>query len=227
MINKRNKSKFKIFLIIIISIILIIYTLVLLDRQIRPTVEALSEVQARIISTQAINDGINDVLTNGVKYNDLINIMKDDQGRITLMQANTVAINILSSEIVTSVQKNMKIVSNKIIKIPLGNILGSQVLSNFGPKFDIEITPAGSVSVDFYTEFENAGINQTIHKIYLKVTTKVQIIAPLSRNAVDIISNVPIAETVIVGDTPKSYINVPNLYNSDFNNIIREENSEY
>ncbi|WP_257529226.1 sporulation protein YunB [Irregularibacter muris] len=217
----RNKRKFTTFFVVFISIVIIIYAFIFVDRQIRPTVEALSEVQARIIGTQAINDGISEVLATDINYNDLIDIMKDEQGNITLMQANTVAINMMSSNIVSAVQNKMKVVSNKILRIPLGNILGSQVLSSYGPKFDIEIIPAGSVIVDFYTEFEQAGINQTIHRIYLKVTTKVQIIAPLSSKAVEIISNVPIAETVIVGRVPESYINIPNdLENKDLLNII-------
>lgn len=223
--GRRNKInvKLKPFFIIMACLFMIIYSFVFVDRQVRPTVEALSEVQARIIGTRAINDGVSEVLENGIGYNELINILRDQQGNISLLQANTVAINTMATKITRSVQEKMEVVSNKLLRIPLGNILGSQVLANYGPKLDIEITPAGSVLVDFFTEFEQAGINQTIHRIYIKVETKVQIIIPLSSKSVDIITNVPIAETVIVGKVPDTYIDVPDVESKDYLNLIPME----
>lgn len=211
-----RKGNYKPFFILILCVIIVLYAFIFVDKQIRPTVEALSEVQARIIGTQAINDGVSEALGGGVEYSDLIDIMKDEQGNITLMQANTVAINQISANITDIIQKKMGVINKRKLKIPLGNVIGSQVLSSYGPKLTIEITPTGSVLVNFHTEFEEAGINQTIHRIYIQVKTKVQIIAPLSSKPVDIISSVPIAETVIVGRVPQNYINVPDLENKDF-----------
>lgn len=212
----KKKRGLKPFVIIILSFILVVYSFVFVDKQVRPTIEALSEVEARIIGTQGINNGVSEALKNGVDYENLIKVMKDDKGNITLMQADTVAINLLGSEIISTVQEKMELVGTKVLKIPMGNIMGSQILANYGPKLEIEITPAGSVIVDFYTEFEQAGINQTIHRIYIEIDTKVQIIVPLSSKVVKITSNIPIAETVIVGDVPNSYINVPDIKEKDF-----------
>ncbi|RBP46622.1 sporulation protein YunB [Garciella nitratireducens] len=214
------RKNYKPFLIIILCLSIILYAFIFVDHQIRPTVEALSEVQARIIGTQSINDGVNEVISSGIQYDDLVNIMKDEEGNITLIQANTIEINKISADITDTIQEKMAVVTKRKLKIPLGNIIGSQVLSSYGPKLSVEITPAGSVIVDFYTEFQEAGINQTIHRIYIQVETKVQIIAPLSSKAVDIVSSVPIAETVIVGKVPESYINVPDLENKDFLDVI-------
>lgn len=211
-----RKGNYKPFFILILCVIIVLYAFIFVDKQIRPTVEALSEVQARIIGTQAINDGVSEAIAEGIEYSDLIDIMKDEQGNITLMQANTIDINKLSSEITENIQTKMEVVNKRKLEIPLGNVIGSQVLSSHGPKLAIEITPAGSVLVDFYTEFDEAGINQTIHRIYVEVKTQVQIIAPLSSKPVDIISSVPVAETVIVGRVPQNYINVPDLENKDF-----------
>jgi flavoprotein len=64
----------------------------------------------------------------------------------------------------------------------------------------VEIQPAGTVNVDFYTDFQAAGINQTRLKIYLVAKTDVQIIAPLASNKVDVITHIPVSETIIVND---------------------------
>ncbi len=221
--RKIYRKNYKPFLIVIFCLAIVLYAFIFVDRQIRPTIEALSEVQARIIGTQAINDGVREVIESGIQYEDLVNVMKDQQGNITLMQANTVEINKISSNITSAVQEKMEVVTKRKLKIPLGNILGSQVLSSYGPKLSVEITPAGSVIVDFYTEFKEAGINQTMHRIYIQVETKVQIIAPLSSKPVDIVSSVPIAETVIVGKVPKNYVNVPDFEDKDFLEFVPED----
>ena len=203
----KKKKGINPFIIVIASFLVIIYAFIFVDQQVRPTIQALSEVEARIIGAQGINNGVSKALKYGVDYNNLIKVMKDDQGNITLMQADTIAINILAAKIISSIQEEMEAVETKILKIPMGNVVGSQLLANHGPKLEIEIIPIGSVEADFYTEFEQAGINQTIHRIYIAINTKVQVIVPLSSDVVEITSNVPIAETVIVGEVPNFYMN--------------------
>jgi sporulation protein YunB len=87
--------------------------------------------------------------------------------------------------------------------IPISNIFGSLVFANSGPRISVNIQPAGTVNVDFYTDFEEAGINQTRLKIYLIVKTDVQIIAPLASNKIDVTTHIPVSETIIVSDVPK------------------------
>ena len=91
--------------------------------------------------------------------------------------------------------------------------MGSKLFANLGPNFKVFIIPLSSIVVDFYSEFEQAGINQTIHRIYMEINAKVQVVIPLSNKTVEITSNVPIAETVIVGEVPKTYINIPDINN--------------
>ncbi len=117
--------------------------------------------------------------------------------------------NRLASEVALTVQDNIKQIKASSVKVPLGNVFGSQLLAQYGPKININVTPIGMVNVDFKTQFEQSGINQTRHKIYLVVNTQVRIIVPFSTNTTSVETSVPIAETVIVGKVPQSYIFVP------------------
>ena len=67
----------------------------------------------------------------------------------------------------------------------------------------------GTVSVDFKTSFESAGINQTRHRIYLEAKTQVKVVIPLTTSTKEVKAQIPICETIIVGEVPESYINVP------------------
>ena len=55
------------------------------------------------------------------------------------------------------------------------------------------------------TEFEDAGINQTRHKIYLILNATVRIVVGNTSQTVEISSQVLISETIIVGSVPESY----------------------
>ena len=66
--------------------------------------------------------------------------------------------------------------------------------------------PVGAVTAAFTSEFESAGINQTRHKIYLSMQTRVQLVLPAGGEQMDFSSQVLIAESIIVGRVPESFL---------------------
>ncbi len=204
--RKKNKKN-KIFFIAVAFFVLSIYGFVWVDKNIKPTVLAISEVQARKIATQAINEAVKNKIKDDIKYKDLIFVNFDKDGKVTMMQANTIMMNSIASDVALEVQENIRNVAAKPVKIPIGNALNSQLLK--GPNINITIVPQGTVTVDFTTEFIESGINQTIHKVYLVIITEVRVIVPLASDIIKIVTNIPIAETIIVGDVPESYVYIP------------------
>ncbi|WP_202708562.1 sporulation protein YunB [Sporosalibacterium faouarense] len=140
--------------------------------------------------------------------------------------ANNLMMNRLISEIALTVQETIRALSTSSIKVSLGNIFGSQLLAQYGPNIDINVTPIGRVNVDFFTEFEQSGINQARHKIYLVVKAEVKTIVPFSSSTMMVELTIPIAETIIVGKVPPNYINVPE---DEFMNVVPNggENLKY
>ncbi|WP_425446058.1 sporulation protein YunB [Dethiothermospora halolimnae] len=206
--NRKSKKK-GFFIAIVLILVFSIYGFIIVEKNIKPTILAMSEAKARMIATQAINEAVQTKIQDDIKYKDLIFVRTDNRGKVTMMQANTVLMNSIASDVALEVQDQMRQIATNSIRVPLGSVLNSQILAKYGPKIKVEIVPQGTVTVDFSTEFQNAGINQTIHKVYLVINSKVRIIVPLTSNTVEVSSTVPIAETVIVGDVPESYIFVP------------------
>lgn len=204
--KRRNKKK-KLYIFVIIFLVLLIYGFIWVDKNIKPTVLAVSEVQARKIATQAINEAVKNKIKDDIKYKDLIFVNFDKDGKVTMMQANTIMMNSIASDVALEVQENIRNVAAKPIKIPIGNALNSQLIK--GPNINITIVPQGTVTVDFTTEFVESGINQTIHKVYLVIITEVRVIVPLASDVIKIVTNIPVAETIIVGDVPESYVFIP------------------
>lgn len=192
---------------IIALLVLIIYTFNYIDKNIRPSIIAISEIKAKQVTTQAINNTIKTKIKNDIDYDDLIFVHYDNEGKVTLMQANTMLMNSVASEVALEVQNELKQISESTIKVPLNNAFNTDLIRL--PSINIQIIPQGSVIVDFATEFESTGINQTRHRVYIIVTTDVKLIVPLVSENITITTNIPIAETIIVGEVPEQYINVP------------------
>ncbi|SHJ12400.1 sporulation protein YunB [Lutispora thermophila] len=209
--NKRSYKKRKaiLFIITISIFILVLYFYIYVENNIRAKIAVMSEIKARLFATQAINDAVRKKIEMDA-FKNLVSIQTDNMGRVTMVQANTSEMNKIAVETSLSIQRELEDIKTKDLYIAIGNIMGSQLFADVGPKMKVKILPAGSVNVNFTTEFSEAGINQTRLKIYMKVDTKVQIIVPFAGNEIDVSTNIPVSETIIVGDVPESYINLPN-----------------
>jgi len=125
------------------------------------------------------------------------------------MQANTVKINQMAADITLNVQKKLKELDAKKVSIPMGQLFGSYLFADWGPHLQIVIHPIGTINVNVVDRFEQAGINQTRHKIYFSFDTTVKVVIPLHSGEVKVATMVPVAENIVVGDVPETVINFP------------------
>lgn len=204
----RNNSRIKkVIFTLVLVVIFFIYMFIFINNNIIPTLLAVSEIRAKSVATQAINDSVSLKLFDDIDYSDLIFVKYDSAGKVVLMQANTILMNSMATAVATEVQNQIEEIAQSDIKIPLNNAFDIQIITL--PSIKLKIVPQGAVSVDFATEFQESGINQTRHRIYLIVEVDIKIIVPLVSETIKVTSNIPIVETVIVGDVPNEYINVP------------------
>ncbi len=206
---KKSTSALKVFFSIIIIILISIYGFIYLDTKIKPAVFNIAEMRVKEIATKAVNESVYEEFAQNINYSDLIQIETDKDGKIISLQANTVLMNTLAADMTLLIQNNIQNVTSSQVQIPIGSIMGSQILSQYGPMIKLNIIPIGMSKVNFKTEFEDCGINQTRHKIFLEVETYAKIIVPFNTDTINIQTVVPIAETVIVGEVPQSYIFIP------------------
>jgi len=176
-----------------------------LDNAIRPTILSLSEARLRAIAVKAMNDAVRETVGSDVGYLDLIDFEKDEHGKIVLISSNAVKMNQLAASTAIAAQDKILNLGDQGINIPIGTILGGPLLTGRGPLINIKFEPVGSVSTDFKTEFRDAGINQTRHKVYLVFDATVRILIGNAPQTVDISTQVLISDTIIIGDVPQNY----------------------
>lgn len=160
------------------------------------------------LAVKVINSAVDGIMRSGIAYDDLISVRTNSEGKVTMLQANTVRMNELATKTALEAQEKLQDAKNQVVHVPLGAALGVSFLAGLGPGIPVKILPVGAVSTQFTTEFESAGINQTRHKIILVLKTSVRMVIPARVRQVEIISSVSIAESIIVGDVPETFVDV-------------------
>ena len=136
-----------------------------------------------------------------------VNFEKTDAGEISAISSNMARINALSAKILDTV---INVTENQTItvEIPIGNLTGVSLLMGRGPKVPVQIIVLTSSKVEFSNSIITAGINQTKHQVNLEVIVDIDVLIPWDTASTQVKTEVLIADTVIVGKVPDTYMNV-------------------
>lgn len=155
--------------------------------------------------TSAVNMCIREKLIESSRdYDYFVDLQKDADGNVTAITTNMARINTLSTDILHDIIESSSR-GELDLKIPLGSILGSSILQGRGPKIPVKLVMLTSSSASFRNDFTSVSINQSRHQIILEVRIEIDILLPWEVRTSEVISEVLIAETVIVGKVPETY----------------------
>lgn len=200
---KRGNSKLiKITAIVVIAI----FTGFSIINSVKPMMNTICTSKAKSIATMISNEEATNVMKN-YEYSDLVKISRDSNGKITGIETLVIPINEIISDVAVRIQKRFDEEEEKDLYIRAGMLTGSRLFTNSGPKFKFRISNYGDIETDFRSEFKEAGINQTLHRLYLQVDCKVAILGPFETIQETISNQVILAENVIVGEIPETFYN--------------------
>lgn len=189
-------------------VLLVVAALIALEQNLSQTMLDMAFAKAYSMAVETLNRAVKLVTENDVEYADLMDAHLDAAGRVTMLRADTMRMNELAALTALKAEEELNSAANQFVQIPLGAALGVKSLSGFGPKMSMQILPVGAVHASFDTEFESAGINQTRHRIFLTLRATVSLIIPTGSQVVEVESKMPIAESIIVGLVPDSFVDV-------------------
>lgn len=195
--------------ILITFILFLLIAFFIFHKTITPIFFSIAEAEARKIANKAINQAVSEE-AEAIEYGDMVKFTYNEKkDSILLMQPNIKYINNFTSEISLNIQRRLEKCSRKNVSVPLARIFGIEVLAGFGPELEARIVPLGFTEPPVVLDsFTSAGINQTRHKIYLKVMVQLKLIVPFSSRLINVTADVPVTEVVILGRVPNVYIGV-------------------
>lgn len=188
---------------------LLFYGLWFLELHFRPAMLTLAQTRAIALATQAIHQSVQQALEENVKLRDMVAVQQDQQGRVVLIRPDTVELNRMASDLSLRALAALQALAAEKIRLPLGLVAGSPFLANLGPQLSMTIVPVGTVRMEVQDTFEQAGINQTRHRVQIEATAQVHIIVPFVSKSVEVRTQIPAVEYVIVGDVPETYVQFP------------------
>ena len=206
----RQHGRIKKYIFVAVCLLFALLTVFLLvDARLRPIIRSTATVQAQSFAAVCAGKDISSILVDtDTGYNSLVNIKRNADGNIVSIETDAMQINLLKSKINSAVAKNLSGLSAKELGIPIGTLTGLALLNGRGPKISTVISVTGSAETSFFDKFDDAGINQTRHQLFLKTTATMLIVFPGETVTAAYTYTTLVAETIIVGKVPTMYAGI-------------------
>lgn len=183
--------------------------LVIMDLSFRPIIETVNAYECHEMVSRVINDAVLAELENeDADYSKLVNLTTNADGEVISLESNVMNINKLKTRIAQRLEREIERLSEVDIQIPIGTLLGIQLLHGKGFSVGMTVQPMGFATASIISEFSEAGLNQTLHRIVIEINADVDAIIPGFSTRVPVKTSIVAAETVIVGRVPNAYTHV-------------------
>lgn len=204
----RSLIRFSLLLLILSVILFLVFR-----SRYRDVIRELAETQVKNTTSDLTNDAIAKQIADGIiQYDRIVFFEKDLEGRITALKTNMSEVNRLKTDILNIINDEILALDTSDIGIPLGSLFLPELLSGKGPVIPVHILSIRNSDASFSSNFVQAGINQTLHQLIMLVSVDVAILVLGQTGSFTITSEVVVAETVIVGDVPNTFLQTGGNY---------------
>ena len=167
----------------------------------------LAKTQVTNSTSDLINDAVAEQIADGkIAYDRIVYFEKDLNGRITALKTNIGEVNKLKTDTLNIINDVILATDNSSIGIPLGSIIFPELLSGKGPQIPVRLMSIRNSDATFESNFQHAGINQTLHQLNMSVLVDVAVLVLGKTITFTVASEVVVAETIIVGDVPDTFL---------------------
>ncbi len=178
------------------------------DSNLLPAILSIAEARTNALAIRAVNEAVAEKFAGNILYQDVVILQKDQEGKIVMAQTNVREVNRLVAETTLQAQGALTALSEEKIYVPFGQALNNVFLAGLGPRIPVTLIPVGFVSTEITDTFEEAGINQVRHKLYLRIQAEVQVAIPFMSSVTHVSTTVPIVDAIYPGAVPDTVINL-------------------
>lgn len=203
--HRKKRNRFRLFWLILALVILAVFLVIRI--RLFPLVRDMAVSRVTNEASNVINFAIDEQIKNGsVDYDNMVLLEKDATGNVTALKTNMNEVNRLKTQVLDIVNEEILDLAVDQIGVPIGNLVMPEFFSGRGFYLPVKVISIRSSDAEFQNQFSQAGINQTLHQILMNVGITMSVLTPAGTENVTITSQVVIAETVIVGNVPNSYV---------------------
>lgn len=204
---------------LVLLILLTVFAFILFRFRYSDALTELARTQVANATSDLINDAIDSQMENGnIQYDRIVYFEKDLNGRITALKTNMSEVNRLKTAILNIINDEILAMDTSQIHIPLGSLLLPELFSGKGPGIPVRVLSIRNSDASFESNFAEAGINQTLQQLTMKIQVDVAVLVLGKTNQFTISSQVVVAETIIVGQVPEMFFQTGGTYESQRQN---------
>lgn len=206
----------KLLLSIFLLLVILLAAFGALRSKYRTVIEELAQTQVKNTTSDLTNDAIAKQIADGkIQYDRIVYFEKDLDGKITALKTNMTEVNRLKTDILNIINDEILALDNSDLGIPLGSLFLPEFLSGKGPVIPVHILSIRNSDATFASNFSQAGINQTLHQVTMEVSVDVAVLVLGRTSSFTMTSEVVVAETVIVGQVPETFLQTGGNYGSE------------
>ena len=183
-------------------------TVLVFDARLRPAVRNIAMTRAKSLAVRTVGSSIEKFISENPEDCAALVSVSGSGGKVNSMSLNAASVNLFKSRLVRAVDEALEENARFTVRIPLGSVTGSEVFAGAGPEIPVTVRMTGGASAQITDEFTSAGINQTKHQMKLDVVIDIDVIMPWRTVSTQVVSEILIAETVIVGKVPQTYLDM-------------------
>lgn len=203
--------------IIVLAVLIVLF--ILFRIKYKETLRTLAETQVQNTTSDLINDAIDRQIESGnIQYDRIVYFEKDLNGRITALKTNMSEVNRLKTSILNTINDEILALDTADIGIPIGSMFLPEVFAGKGPSIPVEIIAIRNSEATFTSGFSEAGINQTLQQLVMEIRVDVAVLVLGSTSSFTVSSQVVVAETIIVGDVPDTFLQTGGNYGTQSKN---------
>ena len=192
---------------VFLMLVILLAAFLILRGRYRTVIQELAETQVKNSTSDLTNDAIaKQIAAGNIAYDRIVFFEKDLDGRITALKTNMTEVNRLKTDILNIINDEILALDTSDIGIPLGSLFFPELLSGKGPAIPVHILSIRNSDANFISHFSEAGINQTLHQLTMEVSVDVAVLVLGRTSSFTITSEVVVAETVIIGDVPETFL---------------------
>lgn len=187
------------------SLIIIIFAVIFsaIESRLGSAALRLGETQLKNELTYECNRIVRELTADGqTNFSQMPELSRNGNGNVVSASADLASINTLKTDV--SLRLTEYLMSKRKIdcSVPIGSFFSDEMFAAYGFHIPTKIICSASSEVDFDDDFISAGINQTRYRLMLKVCVDANLHTVFRSQNSKITIDVPISETIIVGDVP-------------------------
>jgi len=209
--NLKKRRRRRIVALLILTVLCL--SVFVARKRLSPMIREIATTRVSNEASFAINRAvIRQIHEHSISYDRIVLLEKNVQGQVSAIKTNMAEINLMKTAVLSMVDEEVLELSVEEIGIPLGNLFLPEFFSGLGPTLPVRVIAVSTSDAAFISRFSEAGINQTLHQIFLNIEVVMTVLTPTGTQNVPSESQILVAETVIVGTVPQTYMNVDQVH---------------